>query len=410
MLELQTIPKVALAAYQAAGDASRWAALMARVRDTFSATSALLLTPPRQEGSASTIWAHCGSHDELANAQLSWAGQRAWLQALEKAYVVTASGTVLVSDADDCWAGFKDAATLGYGLVANGGPRHAVLVLDSGDNGYPLTLLSIVRSPAQPALERQELEGLRWLQADLQCALRYHWLKTAGADLWHAVTDALNAAGATIVLESDGRIAYRSTEADLLFGRPGAAVSPSTIRMEGPEQVLVSIGSMTPAAFASTLSKAADGNGSEDYTWWHEADSVRTARVRVSPLLASSGLRALWPSGVCLVTVQPIDEGKRGSTLLQAAMQLFGITTGQLRVLLGLIAGEAPADMKRTIGIAASTVNTHKRDMFEKLGVATVEDLLLTVLRGFRPKKRHAELGSRGARTRGRKIALKAKA
>jgi DNA-binding CsgD family transcriptional regulator len=68
---------------------------------------------------------------------------------------------------------------------------------------------------------------------------------------------------------------------------------------------------------------------------------------------------------------------------------LYGLTGGELRVLLALLEGLTAGEAAVRFGISSSTVKTHLQRLFEKTGTSRQAELVSTVL-GVLPPLRNA--------------------
>jgi DNA-binding CsgD family transcriptional regulator/PAS domain-containing protein len=176
-----------------------------------------------------------------------------------------------------------------------------------------------------------------------------------------ATLDALTTA--VLVLSADGRLVYINVAGDAVLAREDLLLTRNGVVEPWDRTTWPAFRVMIAAAAGGTVSIARRGGGS----------------AIVSALPLSNGRRRSTAPRRAQVALF-VQDNPCGPHAIEVVGQAYGLTGGELRVLLGLADGATPADIARRYGIAPSTVRTHLKSLFAKTGTNRQKDLVRLLL------------------------------
>lgn len=224
-----------------------------------------------------------------------------------------------------------------------------------------LSLLAIARKEQDGPYGRQQVELVRLLMPHLQRAILLgrllddHSIERSGLA---AVVSRMKIAA--LLVEPSGRIAHANP--------PGEAmIAEGAILRERA-------GTLSPAdtEVRRQLSLVLAGaSGGEPMLSAVDGAAGRRLVYMIPPSRESGGL------AIVLVTVPEPDLPLPGRVLAEA----FGLTPGELRVLIPFLGGRTLAEIADDIGVTRRTVKAHLQKLFEKTGTTRQPELMREVMR-----------------------------
>lgn len=232
--------------------------------------------------------------------------------------------------------------------------------------------LGLVREQRRGEYGREELRLLGDLVAHLRRSVEIATRVEAIGLAQNVSLDALNATGACLmVIDSDGDICFASTEAELLIaertvlttrGRKLAAVDPA----EHKKLELNIQAATTDAPMACGGLLSLDRRG-----------LAPRHSVAVTPI-AGERVGLFREQRLCLVMVARPRMASAPSVHALGAM--FDLTPAEARLAQAICNGEAIGGYAAAWGVSVTTVKTHLRALFGKMGVNRQTDLVRLVL------------------------------
>jgi DNA-binding CsgD family transcriptional regulator len=98
------------------------------------------------------------------------------------------------------------------------------------------------------------------------------------------------------------------------------------------------------------------------------------AYIHVLPLMTGDTRSRLVPRASAALFVTVKDGGTAPPA--EAIAAVFDLSPAEIRVLQGLLAGRAPADIADDLGLATPTVRTHLKNIYAKTGTAGQSDIM----------------------------------
>jgi len=247
--------------------------------------------------------------------------------------------------------GYDSVAAL---MVAGGGPH------------MPPWQLSLHRSPGQLPFEEETRQLLAAVWPALKEAAEASWKlkRLRRTDLAVEMTLAI-LPQPIWVLQSDLTITYANPAACHAMVQ-GTWVLSDIRRLR-------QIGFLNSSELERLMNPRSDGPNAMVVSAFVDG-MLQCATLRWVPITEGSSLAAAWPSASTLVSLE-LPAARRmdiGSTLVQR----FRLTAAEARVAERLIAAQQPQQIAEGLSVSVSTVRTHTRAIYQKIGCRRQTELM----------------------------------
>jgi DNA-binding CsgD family transcriptional regulator len=230
-------------------------------------------------------------------------------------------------------------------------------------HGAPRAFLAVCRSESDAAITREEEEQLLCLRDRVEGALAAFDLVADWAQPSDAILEALAAGLPLPALVLNGeRILWMNDEAKLRLGMAALAFGGSTFYV-GQSRALAELMACVQAEI--TRPGAALAQSQRQYTWLLPGESILVRRL--------PGGESSAPCLVCLNSPAPAPSEPHSPEELQRAHQL---TTREADITRLAIEGFSVLSISSRLNIAESTVCTHLKRVYRKLGVRSRAELV----------------------------------
>jgi DNA-binding CsgD family transcriptional regulator len=361
---------MALTAFEAASDPSRWAVFADEVRRGFGASSVYFWAPSAPGPPDKVWWIESGA-DPAAKQEYTgqWGAQDPWaLHAM--GHRRSRAGRCFVGSQFLPWkelvrTDFYNEFGHRVGLK---GVMSAMVEDGSRPGIAPLTKLALFREDGLPDFDAEQLRVFQALQPTLRRALHSYWafqhLRLEG----DAVEQTLDAMPTPVmVLRRDGTLHYANRAAKALEVR--GVVQASAGRVTRIAQV-------GQARLQVALDLATIGLAQEVALWLPQPVGFSTAALHLTRLLPDSGISGHWPQAEVLAMVQLGNAALDKEARMQAVTARCRLTPAEVQVLKRLANGEAAETVAGANHVGVSTVRTHIRHLLEKTHCRRMVDLL----------------------------------
>jgi DNA-binding CsgD family transcriptional regulator/PAS domain-containing protein len=249
-----------------------------------------------------------------------------------------------------------------------GDPYYLAYTFDLGEDRSAIATLQFSR--AQGHAEREDFRRMELFRPHIRNCVRIQSL-FQDMDLdRQAAQDALNLLPVAVFLQDrTGRISFENEAAQAMLGAgDGLTLRAGQLEFACPK---------ADAGYRKALAAWARGDaGSAD----PPPAAIRVSRPSgradyVVQLLPLKG-RHPWIAGGSCAYVTLVSDPGRGVRLAGMELQaLFGLTATEAQVATLLAHGQQPAAVVSRLGITRNTLNTHRKRIFEKLGVSSQAEL-----------------------------------
>lgn len=360
--------RIALTAYAAATDASRWPPVLAAIAALVEASVASLGTVGDPGDPQYLRHDHNVDRLTLLEYATHWAARDVWVTAasMQGRY---RSGNVCIGSDVLPWEELQSTEFYNEFAAPAGLKAMASSILYGQDEpDQPMTHLSVFRAPGRAEFQRRDAAALARLSPHLKRAVR---CARALRQVREAVSGALALLDAlpqpTLVLRGDGLIEHANAAAMRWLRTTGARVRHGRLYALGadarplsPALARVMAGATAVIAFTR--------------------DSTGMALLRLAPVAGNAPFLAAWPRAA-VVGVFEDRSIEDELALLAAVAQRHGLTATEASVLSNLGKGQDPKKIAATMRISIITVRSHLARLYEKTGTRR-QAQLVGLLRG----------------------------
>lgn len=352
---------VAVAAYEAATDPSKWKDVLRELARHCGATKAALFTPV--EGATQRfLWCDIGFDPAILQAYSDhWVKEDAWVGAADEQHLYVAR-TVRIGSSFLPWDRLQRTAFYNDFAVPAGVKGMVTTILfDEQDAAIaPRTHLSLFREPGEPEFEREHARFLTRVQPHLREAIEVYWALVKARSLPHAIKQTLDGLPEPIfLLRADGFIEHANPAASSVLSEAGL--------------LLVKNGRLVGIAgdyrmWAAVLRQVVSGVGCVLPFTHIRGSTVRSGVIRLAPVRANPSYLTVWPAAAVVMAVELRNETDNHAAFTLLAAR-YSFTPTEVQVLQLLADGHEPRAIAAQLQIEITTVRTHLRSLFDKTGL-----------------------------------------
>jgi DNA-binding CsgD family transcriptional regulator len=350
--------------YSATADPGRWPEILTRVADHLGAVGGMLMhIPAAGKGHVTDIYGRLSEeHGAIVRDRYPW---NPWSKAM---LGVPAAQAVIVSSLLEQRELFKTAfyadVLRPQGHVDIMNVNHVALAQDGGVGGFGFCLSARGAERAHHNIRRMQ-HLVPHLNRALECTLQLGRL----ADGRHRLASVLQVMpNAALLINARGRIVLANAAAEMLLRTDDGLL----IDNDGGLQFTAAFPTEA-AVLSKTLAQAlAVAAGTGDRL----GEPLRLTRpsgappLLVLPVPLPPPAFELWnlvePARVLVLIIDPAAQGHGKAATIQSA---FGLTLAEARVAVLVASGMTGPQAANALGISTSTVKTHLKRCFDKIGV-----------------------------------------
>lgn len=367
------LDQLSLLMNQAGLDDSVWHRAVRQVTEFVGTPSGVLFSPV--PGLADPLLA--GSSGDwlqtIAEYAARWIEHDPWIHAVEREGRFVAAGEVLAGNDLLAQSAYEKTPFFNdFGRRVGINQMLSLRIADGGaDSMAPPTMVALHRpdaTPFQPAERRRLAACLPHLRRGVET----HWAFRRARQLHGAVEATLDGMPQAVwVLRADGWIDHANAAArELTRGAPW--ISTTHGRLTG-------LGDVSRGALLLALTPRRGEPARTLTALCVERGVSRRAVLRIAPLQSTPPYALAWPQAKALLSLELPPAPEVTSSLARLAA-LHGLTPAEQRVLERLAAGDTVEAIADEQSVARSTVRTHLRALFDKLGVRRQADLVRLAL------------------------------
>jgi DNA-binding CsgD family transcriptional regulator len=360
--------RIALSAYEAATDPSKWSGVLRDLMQHCGASKAALFTPV-EHAMERFLWCDVGMDPELLQAYSHhWVKEDAWIEAHAAQHLYVAGNVHIGSDylpwpQLERTGFFNDfAAQLGVKALVS-----AVLFDEQDVAVAPRTNISLFREPGKPEFAHEDARFLERVQPHLRRALEMYWALAKATALPQFIRQTVDILPTPVLLvRADGFIDFANVAATSLLS------SGNILKIKNGR--VVAMGGQTDS-WTSALKNAALGVGTMLPLLHVCGIQIRSGIARLAPVRENPVYVSVWPNVVAIILIELRDK-EQGQAVLTLVAHRYGLTRTEVAVLQRMAEGQSLSTISAELQIALTTVRTHLRNMFNKTGVRRQTDLV----------------------------------
>lgn len=374
MIDDSAMQRMNLAAFEAAGDGSRWAALLEDMRTSFGATSVCLRVPASDGECSAGWWEDAGVDPGQKKSYLTQWGARDPWASHPSGHRISKVGRCFIGSAILPWKDLERSTF--YNEFGRGEGFKGVMtaLVEDGKHvsGAPEIKLALFRANGLPEFEPALLHRFEALQPALRRALHGYWALRNIRLSSSAVQEAFDAMPSPVlVLRRDRTVDHMNAKA-AVWERDG--------RIKSPTSLLTQLAHLGSVDLDELIGAAERGINQEVALWFMDGARLETAILHISRIVRTSTMRACWPRSDVLLVIQRQDATRVKKARIQGMASHYRLTAAEVKIL-ALLADGAPVEQIAVkAGIRITTARTHMRHLLDKTGCTRIYDLLRMVL------------------------------
>jgi DNA-binding CsgD family transcriptional regulator len=362
--------RLALTAYEAATDATRWHVLLEDLRATFEATTVSIFTPV--VGANQRLLAAASGMDPGAQALIAnWVPHDPWLKTRLDQGLSMNTGLTVIGSEYLPWSQLErtDFFQECGRRVGVKGLISLVIEGDQGQYGVPRTHLALSREPTLPEFGDHHAKFLRALGKPLRAALQSYFALEQLQTISDTLEDCFEAIPQPLfVLGVDQELLYAN--------RAGTALLRQGVVATAVNGCVSNVGNLSGGGLEHVSSAAASRVGRAVPFWWISDGDVHTGVLHVGSFSPLSAIRDRWSAARVVLLLELDEAPRRKAARLTALARLYQLTPAEVRVLVRLSEGMRPESVATVESLSVATVRTHIAHLLQKTGAIGTFDLI----------------------------------